>query len=71
MSAKNVDEGQKQIDHASGYKTYQYTNMTLVCVWFVAILYALLDGKDFFMVIVISFVWILHVGTDMYEIHKK
>lgn len=56
MSAKNVDEGQKQIVHESGYKTYQYTNMTLVCVWFVAILYALLDGKDFFMVIVISFV---------------
>lgn len=45
--------------------------MTLVCAWFAAIAYALLDGKNFFMVSMISFVWILHVGTYMYEMHKK
>ncbi|MBJ7958359.1 DUF3169 family protein [Bacillus cereus group sp. N28] len=71
MWAKNADEGQKQIVHEAGYKAYQYTNMTLVCAWFAAIAYALLDGKDFFMVIMISFVWVLHVGTYMYEMHKK
>ncbi|EJS74395.1 hypothetical protein ICU_00438 [Bacillus cereus BAG2X1-1] len=31
-------------------------DITLVCAWFVAILYALLDGTDFFMIIMISFV---------------
>ncbi|MES5891736.1 DUF3169 family protein [Bacillus cereus group sp. RP43] len=71
MWAKNADEGQKYIVHEAGYKAYQYTNMTLVCAWFVAIAYALLYGKDFFMVIMISFVWVLHVGTYMYEMHKK
>ncbi|GAB6434075.1 DUF3169 family protein [Bacillus luti] len=71
MWAKNADEGQKQIVHEAGYKAYRYTNMTLVCAWFVAIMYALLDGKDFLMVIIISFVWVLHVGTYMYEMHRK
>ncbi|KAB2441866.1 DUF3169 family protein [Bacillus luti] len=71
MWAKNADEGQKQIVHEAGYKAYRYTNMTLVCAWFAAILYALLDGTDFFMVIMISFVWVLHVGTYMYEMHRK
>ncbi|HDR4561135.1 DUF3169 domain-containing protein [Bacillus cereus] len=71
MWAKNADEGQKQIVHEAGYKAYRYTNMTLVCAWFAAILYALLDGTDFFMVILISFVWVLHVGTYMYEMHRK
>ncbi|WP_439021241.1 DUF3169 family protein [Bacillus thuringiensis] len=71
MWAENADEGQKQIVHEAGYKAYRYTNMTLVCAWFVAIMYALLDGKDFLMVIMISFVWVLHVGTYMYEMHRK
>ncbi|WP_144513005.1 DUF3169 family protein [Bacillus mycoides] len=71
MWAKNADEGQKQIVHEAGYKAYQYTNMTLACAWLAAITYAILDGKDFFMVIMISFVWVLHVGTYMYEMHKK
>ncbi len=71
MWAKNADEGQKQIVHEAGYKAYQYTNMTLACAWLAAIVYALLDGKDYFMVIMISFVWVLHVGTYMYEMHRK
>ncbi|ADY24228.1 DUF3169 family protein [Bacillus paranthracis] len=71
MWAKNADEGQQQIVHEAGYKAYRYTNMTLVCAWFVAIVYALLDGKDFLMVIMISFIWVLHVGTYMYEMHRK
>nr|MBR9646698.1 DUF3169 family protein [Streptococcus sp. 11-4097] len=47
MWAKNADEGQKQIVHEEGYKAYQYTNMTLACAWLAAIVYALLDGKDY------------------------
>ncbi|KEK25277.1 DUF3169 family protein [Bacillus gaemokensis] len=71
MWAKNADEGQKHIVHEAGYKAYQYTNMTLACAWFAAIAYTLLDGTDFFIITLISFVWILHIGTYMYEMHKK
>ena len=56
MWAKNADEGQNKLFMRGGYKAYQYTNMTLACAWLVAIAYVLLDGKDYFMVIMISFV---------------
>ena len=70
MWAKNADEGQKQIVHEAGYKAYQYTNMTLACAWLVAIAYVLLEGRLFYGHY--DFVRLgLHVGTYMYEMHRK
>ncbi|MDM5157150.1 DUF3169 family protein [Bacillus sp. DX1.1] len=71
MWAKNADEGQKHIIHEAGYKAYQFTNMVLAWVWIAAIAYTILDKTDFFLIGIISFVWVLHIGKYMYEMHKK
>ncbi|MDM5190665.1 DUF3169 family protein [Bacillus sp. DX4.1] len=71
MWAKNADEGQTHIVHEAGYKAYQSTNTVLACVWFAAIAYTILGKNDFFLIGIITFVWILHIGKYMYEMHKK
>ncbi|MGG3520894.1 DUF3169 family protein [Bacillus pseudomycoides] len=71
MWAKNADEGQTHIVHEAGYRAYQSTNIVLVCVWLAAIIYTLWTGEGFFFIGMISFVWVLHIGKYMYEMHKK
>ncbi|WP_459501748.1 DUF3169 family protein [Bacillus sp. C1] len=71
MWAKNADEGQSHIVHEAGYRAYQSTNVVLVCAWLTAIFYTLWSGEGFFFIGIISFVWVLHIGKYMYEMHKK
>ncbi|MDZ5606761.1 DUF3169 family protein [Bacillus pseudomycoides] len=71
MWARNADEGQKHIVYEAGYKAYQFTNVVLAWAWILSIGYTIVSETDFFLIGIISFVWVLHIGKYMYEMHKK
>ena len=71
MWTKNADEGLKHIVHEAGYKAYEFTNTILAFVWWAAVIYTAASDIDFVLIGLISFIWILHLGKFMYEMHKK
>ncbi|PEU13327.1 DUF3169 family protein [Bacillus sp. AFS019443] len=71
MWARNADEGQQHIVHEAGYKAYQFTNIVLAWAWILSIGYTIVREADFFLIGMISFVWVLHIGKYMYEMHRK
>ncbi|MGN4436727.1 DUF3169 family protein [Bacillus cereus group sp. MYBK69-1] len=71
MWTKNADEGLKHIVHEAGYKAYEFTNTILAYVWWAAVIYTAASDIDFVLIGLISFIWILHLGKFMYEMHRK
>lgn len=71
MWKKNADEGLKHIVHEAGYKAYEFTNKVLAYVWWAAVIYTAVSDIDFVLIGLISFIWILHLGKFMYEMHRK
>ncbi|WP_436866728.1 DUF3169 family protein [Bacillus fungorum] len=71
MWKKNADEGLKHVVHEAGYKTYEFTNTILAYVWWVAVIYTAVSDINFVLLGLISFIWILHIGKFMYEMHRK
>ncbi|CUB56433.1 hypothetical protein BN2127_JRS10_03687 [Bacillus subtilis] len=71
MWTKNADEGLKHIVHEAGYKAYEFTNTILAYVWWAAVIYTVASDIDFVLIGLISFIWILHLGKFMYEMHRK
>lgn len=71
MWKKNADEGLKHIVHEAGYKAYEFTNKVLAYVWWAAVIYTAVSDINFVLLGLISFIWILHIGKFMYEMHRK
>ncbi|MGG0454977.1 DUF3169 family protein [Bacillus mycoides] len=71
MWTKNADEGLKHIVHEAGYKAYEFTNTVLALAWWAAVIYTATSDINFVLLGLISFIWILHIGKFMYEMHKK
>ncbi|MDR4982392.1 DUF3169 family protein [Bacillus cereus] len=71
MWTKNADEGLKHIVHEAGYKAYEFTNKVLALTWWAAVIYTAASDINFVLLGLISFIWILHIGKFMYEMHRK
>ncbi|PES94850.1 DUF3169 domain-containing protein [Bacillus cereus] len=71
MWTKNADEGLKHIVHEAGYKAYEFTNKVLALTWWAAVIYTAASDVNFVLLGLISFIWILHIGKFMYEMHRK